>query len=312
VGEVAAQSEGLESLGARAEHAEAEARLLHRMVDSVNACIVRTDDAGRLVFVTASWGVLTREHPDRALGVPIAAFLATDGARDQHAAAIAEVCVGDRQACLLRSVPWRRADTSTVWADVALETFRSPTGHVLGAVGTVIDVSERVALEAAYERLRPRPAVHPEASPPGARGGHLPTAEPSSPIETGPIALVVEDDPMNAIVLAAMLRHLGLTPVEVRDGAEALPALVRHRPAVVFMDIEMPIADGLEATRRIRAHEREAGWSAVPIVAVTANAMPSDAERYRGQGMSDYVAKPVQVDLLRAVLARHLGSGSGR
>jgi PAS domain-containing protein len=144
--ELAERSDELESRGARAEHAEADAQLLHRMVDSVNACIVRTDSAGRLVFVTASWGVLSREHPDRAVGIPLNAYLAADVAKDQHAATIAEVCAGQQQACLLRSVPWRREDATSGWADVALETFRSPSGRVLGAVGTVIDVSERVAL----------------------------------------------------------------------------------------------------------------------------------------------------------------------
>jgi len=305
---LAGRLDELESRTARAEHAEAEAQLLHRMIDSVNACIVRTDGAGQLVFVTASWSVVTREHPDRALGLPLASFLAADAARELHATTITEVCSGRRQACLLRSVPWRREDGTSGWADVALEAFRSPAGSVMGAVGTVIDVSERVSLEAAYDDLNRRHAGRPVAGSTAA-GGH---GEGRPIADAGPVALVVEDNPMNVLVLTAMLRHLGLAPIEVRDGAEALAAVIRHRPSVVFMDIEMQVVGGVEATRRIRAHEQAAGWTAIPIVAVTAHAMPGDAERYRAQGISDYLAKPVQIDELRAVLAQHLGSGMGR
>jgi CheY-like chemotaxis protein len=317
--DLAERSDELESRGARAEHAEADAQLLHRMIDSVNACIVRTDGAGRLVFVTASWGVLTREHPDRAVGVPLNTYLDADGARDLHAATIAAVCAGQQQACLLRSVPWRREDATSGWADVALETFRSPSGRVLGAVGTIIDVSERVALEAAYESLRRQMGpgmVDPSDAAGRGEGTHLmgtgADGAAVSPGDGGPVALVVEDNPMNVLVLAAMLRHLGLAPIEVRDGAEALAAVIRHRPSVVFMDVEMAVVDGVEATRRIRSYERESGGASVPIVAVTAYAMPGDAERYRGHGMSDYLSKPVQLDELRAVLGRHVGSGMER
>lgn len=125
------------------------------------------------------------------------------------------------------------------------------------------------------------------------------------------VALVVEDNPTNALVMAGMLTHLGLRSVEVGDGSEALSALLEHAPDVVLMDINMPVMDGVAATQAIRRHEQRQGLAAVPIVAVTAHAMPGDEQRYLQAGMNAYLPKPILLTQLAALLEELLGQGGG-
>jgi signal transduction histidine kinase len=112
--------------------------------------------------------------------------------------------------------------------------------------------------------------------------------------------LVAEDNPVNQQVIVAMLRRLGLEPTLVEDGRAAVKATAEQHFDLVLMDCQMPIMDGFEATREIRAR----GSNGRPwIVAVTANAMAGDAERCRAAGMDDYVSKPISIDALRRVAA---------
>jgi signal transduction histidine kinase/CheY-like chemotaxis protein len=112
--------------------------------------------------------------------------------------------------------------------------------------------------------------------------------------------LVAEDNPINQQVIVAMLRRLGLEPTLVGDGQAAVNATREATFDLVLMDCQMPVMDGFEATREIRARASNARpW----IVAVTANAMAGDAERCRAAGMDDYVSKPISIDALRRVAA---------
>jgi len=123
------------------------------------------------------------------------------------------------------------------------------------------------------------------------------------------LALIVEDNPINAMVLAGMLTHMGLRSVEVGDGSQAVKALIEHRPDVVMMDINMPVMDGIAATAAIRRYEAQEGLAPVPIIAVTAHAMPGDEARYLEAGMNAYLSKPVLMPQLIALLETHLGQG---
>lgn len=119
--------------------------------------------------------------------------------------------------------------------------------------------------------------------------------------------LVVEDNPVNALVTTGMLDHLGFRAEVVGDGQAALEVLARGEVDLVLMDGQLPVLDGWEATRRWRAIE--AGLPArgrVPILAVTANAIAGDRARCLAAGMDDYLAKPFGVEDLRRLLARHL------
>ncbi|MEW5773881.1 MAG: response regulator [Thermodesulfobacteriota bacterium] len=113
--------------------------------------------------------------------------------------------------------------------------------------------------------------------------------------------LVAEDNEGNRKTILYMLSRLGLEAVCAEDGEEALDALSRERFDLVLMDIQMPGADGLEATRRIRAAHNGID-PAVRVVAMTAHAMEGDRERFLSQGMDDYLAKPLRKrDLVRVL-----------
>jgi len=116
--------------------------------------------------------------------------------------------------------------------------------------------------------------------------------------------LLAEDNLVNREVCAAMLENLGFQPVIAGDGAEALE-LHRAEPFdLILMDCQMPEMDGFEATAQIRSDEAAHGRGrpAVPIVALTANAMEGDRERCLAAGMSDYLSKPFKLEQLRAAL----------
>ncbi|MBI3568823.1 MAG: response regulator [Gemmatimonadetes bacterium] len=117
-----------------------------------------------------------------------------------------------------------------------------------------------------------------------------------------PLVLVVEDNIVNQIVATKLLEHLGCEVEIGKDGVEAVEKSAARRFDVVFMDMQMPRLDGLEATRRIRA--RGGADATMPIVAMTANAMPGDRERCIEAGMNDYVSKPITREDLADVLAR--------
>ena len=119
--------------------------------------------------------------------------------------------------------------------------------------------------------------------------------------------LVVEDNPTNRKVIEALLRRQGLQVHTVGNGQEALTAIETGlQPALVLMDVQMPVMDGLTATRHIRDWERKQGRSALPIVALTAGAFDEDRLRCRAAGMDDFVAKPIDVQVLRPIIARWL------
>ena len=116
--------------------------------------------------------------------------------------------------------------------------------------------------------------------------------------------LVVEDNPVNRKVATGILERMGLTCETVVDGLQAVERLARGGIDLILMDMQMPVMDGLEATRRIRA---DGGASAaVPIVGLTANAFASDRAACFDAGMNDFVMKPVTRDRLYAALAAHL------
>lgn len=114
--------------------------------------------------------------------------------------------------------------------------------------------------------------------------------------------LVVEDDETNQLVATGISRSLGFTLDIACDGREALDALARRRYDAVLMDCQMPVLDGYDATRELRA--REGGGPRTPVIAMTANAVMGDRERCLAAGMDDYLTKPFTPGSLDAVLRR--------
>jgi signal transduction histidine kinase/ActR/RegA family two-component response regulator len=111
--------------------------------------------------------------------------------------------------------------------------------------------------------------------------------------------LVVEDNPINADVVTGMLHHLGHQVATAHNGAEGIQAIEHFGPDLILMDMQMPVMDGLAATRKIRALGHR-----LPIVALTANAFVQDRTACLGAGMSDFLSKPVTLSALDMALRR--------
>lgn len=114
--------------------------------------------------------------------------------------------------------------------------------------------------------------------------------------------LAAEDNAINRRVIAAILSGAGIEADFVEDGAQAVAAMEKADYDAVLMDVQMPVMDGLEATREIRLRERRRGLSPVPVIALTAHAMPGDREMCMEAGMNEYVSKPIdRRDFLEAL-----------
>lgn len=112
--------------------------------------------------------------------------------------------------------------------------------------------------------------------------------------------LVAEDNPVNQLLATKMLGTLGYTPDTAENGFEVLEKLGAQAYDLVFMDVQMPEMDGLQATRAIR----EKGAVQPLIIAMTANAMQEDYQECLQAGMDDYVSKPVRIETIRDVIAK--------
>jgi signal transduction histidine kinase/ActR/RegA family two-component response regulator len=110
--------------------------------------------------------------------------------------------------------------------------------------------------------------------------------------------LAAEDNPVNQMVLRALLGQIGLEPTIVANGVEAVAAWEAGDWDLILMDVQMPLMDGLSAAQAIRAREAELGREAVPIIAVTANAMIHQVASYRAAGMTEVISKPIDVEAL--------------
>jgi signal transduction histidine kinase/ActR/RegA family two-component response regulator len=118
------------------------------------------------------------------------------------------------------------------------------------------------------------------------------------------LCLIVEDNVVNQMVLKATLNKLGLRTLVASNGRDALELMAMHPVDIVLMDCQMPLMDGFEATRAIRALTTHKAM--VPIIAITANAMSKDRERCVSAGMNDYMSKPVDMHELKEKLLKWL------
>jgi CheY-like chemotaxis protein/nitrogen-specific signal transduction histidine kinase len=129
----------------------------------------------------------------------------------------------------------------------------------------------------------------------------------------GRTVLLVEDNATNRRVAELFLERAGCEVVLAVDGAEALAVLEKRSVDLVLMDVQMPVMDGLEATRRIR--QDVAGGARIPIVGLTASALKEQVEACRAAGMDDVIAKPIERERLEAMLERYapaVGTRTGR
>jgi len=125
--------------------------------------------------------------------------------------------------------------------------------------------------------------------------------------------LLVEDNKVNRTVAIGLLKHAGHDVVYATNGMEALSALEKDTFDIVLMDIQMPVLDGLEATRRIRSKPQ---YEKLPVIAMTAHAMKGDKEKCLEAGMSDYITKPINSkklrDMIKVWTGQHINEESKR
>jgi PAS domain S-box-containing protein len=128
-------------------------------------------------------------------------------------------------------------------------------------------------------------------------------AERTSPSDSLPTILLAEDNEASSMIIADYLASVGYHVLVARNGTEAVAQARDARPALILMDVQMPGMDGLEATRRIRADSSIAN---VPILVLTALAMPGDRERCLQAGANEYLSKPISVRALATRIATYL------
>jgi PAS domain S-box-containing protein len=201
----------------------------------------------------------------------------------------------DRLAMLFE--PFTQADASTTrrygGSGLGLAIVRS----LAGMMGGTCRAESRPGAGSVFSVDLPLPAADQER-PAGADAGDLP--------RRGLRVLLAEDHPVNQRVAAGMLDRLGAEVVLAADGRAAVAAVAAGAPFdIVLMDCHMPDMDGFAATRAIRA--AEAPGRRLPVVALTADALPADRERCLAAGMDEHLSKPVRIAELARVLVRWCG-----
>lgn len=116
--------------------------------------------------------------------------------------------------------------------------------------------------------------------------------------------MVVEDDPINMMLIAEVLRKMGFDIIKATNGRRCLEILQNHDPVLVFMDVNMPEMDGFATTRKIR--QLPEPHCNLPIIALTADAMQGDREKCLEAGMNDYVTKPFRIEEIESVLKKRM------
>jgi CheY-like chemotaxis protein len=135
-----------------------------------------------------------------------------------------------------------------------------------------------------------------------------PAGSPTPPVPNSrrpsPLILLAEDSEANIFTLSSYLTAKGYRLITARNGREAVSMARSHCPDLVLMDIQMPVVDGLEATREIR---RDPDLRQLPVVALTALAMTSDREKCLQAGADEYLTKPIKLKQLSHLLLKLLG-----
>ncbi len=195
--------------------------------------------------------------------------------------------------------PFSQADASITRRHGGTGLGLAISARLIGQMGGRMGVDSRPGHGSTFWFEVPLPPAAREEAPAVPAG--TPLALPAPP--PGKRVLLVEDSQVNQMVARTMLESAGHRVTLVHDGAQAMARL--EAPGlfdVILMDCQMPVMDGLEATRRLRLRERERGWRPHRVVAMTANAMPGSREKCLAAGMDDYLAKPVHMEeLLRRV-----------
>jgi signal transduction histidine kinase/CheY-like chemotaxis protein len=171
-----------------------------------------------------------------------------------------------------------------------------------------LSMESRLGAGSIFTVTVPLPAARAPAPPPVLAAVSPPAPEPEPTPEEPqaakgpPRVLVVDDYPSNRILVSSLLSTIGAVSVEVEDGQQACEAFANGVFDAILMDIQMPVMDGFTATRKIREMEAERGGGRVPIIMLSANALPEHIEESRAVGADRHLAKPISAALLFSVL----------
>jgi PAS domain S-box-containing protein len=132
---------------------------------------------------------------------------------------------------------------------------------------------------------------------------NIPTPTIQKIADAAPI-MVVEDDPINMMLISEVLRKMGFEVIKADNGKQALEIITHHEPVLIFMDVNMPEMDGFTTTRFIR--QLPAPHGNIPIIALTADAMQGDKEKCIAAGMNSYISKPFRLEEIEAVLKNRM------
>jgi PAS domain S-box-containing protein len=212
----------------------------------------------------------------------------------------------DKQAQLFQ--PFSQADSSITrqfgGTGLGLSIVRSLARLMGGDVGLESEVGRGSRF---WFQLRAAVVAPDEESRQQSRTGRAATPAAALPAQWSGRVLVVEDNPVNSKVIAAMLTKLGITVTLATDGQQCVDRITQgEQPDLVFMDIQMPVMDGYAATRRIREWEAAGQRPRLPIIALTADAFEEDRQRCLAAGMDDFLTKPINIQALPGVLSKWL------
>jgi PAS domain S-box-containing protein len=249
----------------------------------------------------ASWGMETFEAPDGPAALAVLRSACRNGLIFD--AALLDMQMPGMDGEALANVINDDAELASTRLILLSSLEIAPRAGSPRAAGFVGSLPKPISAPRLYDLLTSVLKVEPAFS--------VTTAETEPPLENyavppGTRILLVEDNPVNQLVALGILKIFGADAEVASNGEAAIQALSTTRYDLVLMDAQMPVMDGLEATRRIRSGQSAALDPSVPIVAMTAHVRDEDRQRCLAVGMNDYVAKPVRREALAAALHRQL------
>jgi signal transduction histidine kinase/AmiR/NasT family two-component response regulator len=198
---------------------------------------------------------------------------------------------------------FERGQTFEEDADGGLGLGLAITQALVDALGGEIHVSSSSTTGSVFEVLIPLSHVPPQDEEDVGTGPAPPPSSPFADRDQPLRVLLVEDHPINRVVVTTMLDALGAITTIAVNGREAVDAASRDRFDLILMDLLMPVMDGLDATRAIRLHETESGRPPCAIVMLTASALPSQARTAKEAGCDSLLTKPVTPERLVDTIA---------